>query len=96
LMSRIEQWVAFAISIVVLGGSVLGGTYWYVSMEAPKIIAAELDKRDADAINNKPDEIVAALAILSTEVAGLTTAQTELRLEIRDNFKWLSDKIMEL
>ena len=95
-MSRIEQWIAFAIAIVTLGGAVLGGTFWYVSKEAPALIQAELDKRATDASENKPDEIVSALAVLGTKVDGLSTEQAALKAEIKDNFKWLAEQIQAL
>jgi len=95
-MSRIEQWIAFAIAVVTLGGAVLGGTYWYVSKEAPALIQAELDKRAVSDLENKPDEIVAALSELSTKVDALTTEQAALKLEITENFKFLIEKVMAL
>jgi len=95
-LSRIEQWIAFAIAVVTLGGAVLGGTYWYVSKEAPALIQTELDKRAASDLENKPDEIVAALTDLSTKVEALTEEQKAMKLEIADNFKFLIEKVLEL
>lgn len=95
-MSRIEQWIAFVISIITLGTAVLGGTYWYVSKEAPALIKAELDARDVAATENRPDEIVEALTSLATQVNGLASAQTEMKAEINANFEFLIEKIMEL
>ena len=95
-MSRIEQWIAFVIAVITLGGSVLGGTYWYVSKEAPALIQAELDAREEAAVDNKPDEIVTALTTLSTRVQALTTEQTEMKREIEENFKFLIEKVLAL
>lgn len=95
-MSRIEQWIAVVIGVFAVAGSVGGVTFWYVSNEVPKLIQTELDAREQKAHENKPDEIVAALAGLQTAVDGLATEQTQMKAEINANFEFLIEKIMEL
>lgn len=95
-MSRIEQWLAVIGGIIVLGGAVVSVNYWYLSNAVPALIGTELDKRDAAADANRPDEIVAALSELSTQVETLTTSQEAMKLEIDANFKFLIEKVMEL
>ncbi len=87
-MSRIEQWIAFAIAIVTLGGAVVSVNYWYLSNAVPTLIAAELDKRALEDDANRPDEIVSALSELSTQVETLTTSQEAMKFEIDANFRY--------
>jgi len=95
-MSRIEQWLAVIGGIIVLGGAVVSVNYWYLSNAVPALIGTELDKRDAAADANRPDEIVAALSGLEVKVDAVILEQQNLRTEINDNFQFLIEKVMEL